>query len=137
MINEGNFRENMDSLINDPDSWSKEDYYNAFVELTERYLNEMLNALNYENAIMEKFGEEDGEYVIEEINARPEIQKLDMRLEDMTDKKEIIKTLSEYIECQFGAVIGSRNVLDEFPFFEDTGDEDDDGNDETSEGNSQ
>ena len=46
MINEGNFRENLDSLINDPDSWSKEDYYSAFLELTERYLNEMLNALN-------------------------------------------------------------------------------------------
>ena len=69
MINEGNFRENMDSLINEPDSWSKEDYYNAFLELSERYLNEMINALNYENAIMEKFGEEDGEYVIEEITA--------------------------------------------------------------------
>ncbi len=56
MINEGNFRENMDSLINEPDSWSKEDYYNAFLELSERYLNEMINARNDEKAIMEKFG---------------------------------------------------------------------------------
>jgi len=125
MINEGNFRENMDSLINEPDSWSKEDYYNAFLELSERYLNEMINALNYENAIMEKFGEEDGEYVIEEITARPEIMKLDMRLEEMTDKKEIIKTLAEYIETQFGVIIGSRDVSDEFPYFGDPGDEPD------------
>ena len=114
MINEGNFRENLDSLINDPDSWSKEDYYSAFLELTERYLNEMLNALNYENAIMEKFGDEDGEYVIEEITTKPEIQKLDMQLGELTDKKEVIKTLADYIECQFGVVIGSNDAGDEY-----------------------
>lgn len=126
MINEGNFCENLDSLINDPDSWSKEDYYSAFLELTERYLNEMLNALNYENAIMEKFGDEDGEYVIEEITTKPEIQKLDMQLGELTDKKEVIKTLADYIECQFGVVIGSNDAGDEFPYFEDPGDDEDD-----------
>ena len=129
MINEGNFRENLDSLINDPDSWSKEDYYSAFLELTERYLNEMHTnggQAEAKAAIMEKFGDEDGEYVIEEITTKPEIQKLDMQLGELTDKKEVIKTLADYIECQFGVVIGSNDAGDEFPYFEDPGDDEDD-----------
>ena len=83
-------------------------------------------SLNYENAIMEKFGDEDGEYVIEEITTKPEIQKLDMQLGELTDKKEVIKTLADYIECQFGVVIGSNDAGDEFPYFEDPGDDEDD-----------
>ena len=49
-----------------------------------------------------------------------------MQLGELTDKKEVIKTLADYIECQFGVVIGSNDAGDEFPYFEDPGDDEDD-----------
>ena len=64
MLNEGNFQENLKSMINEPDSWSKEEYYSAFLDMTERFFNALISALEYENVILEKFGEEAGEAII-------------------------------------------------------------------------
>ena len=100
-------------------SLTKGAYYKGLTNMTIQHIGTSKN-------VMEKFGDEDGEYVIEEITTKPEIQKLDMQLGELTDKKEVIKTLADYIECQFGVVIGSNDAGDEFPYFEDPGDDEDD-----------
>ena len=61
MLNDGDFRKGLDKLMNHPDSCSKEELYVGFLEMTERYLNEMITTMNFENAIIEELGEKRGE----------------------------------------------------------------------------
>ena len=64
MLNEGNFRDNLIALINNPDNYTKKQIYDAFLEVTERYLDELASTLNFERDILARVGEEKG---IEEI----------------------------------------------------------------------
>ena len=58
MLNEGNFKNNLIDLIDNPDNYTKEQLYDAFLEVTERYLDEMVSTLNYERDIITKLGKE-------------------------------------------------------------------------------
>ena len=40
MINEGDFRENVEKIINSSENYTKEELDIAFLEMTERYLND-------------------------------------------------------------------------------------------------
>ena len=57
--------ESLKKLISNSDSYSKEDYYNAFLDVTEQYLNELMNTLAYENKLLETLDEEEAEEPIE------------------------------------------------------------------------
>ena len=59
------FRKTVEKIVNNPELYSKEDLHDLFLELTERYLNELLSTMNYEKAIIESLGEEKGNEVIE------------------------------------------------------------------------
>ena len=59
------FRNTVEKIVNNPELYSKEDLHDLFLEMTERYLNELLSTMNYEKAIIESLGEERGSEVIE------------------------------------------------------------------------
>jgi oligoendopeptidase F len=52
MLNGQYFRDQVENIIDNPDSYSREELYTAFLEMTERYLNELISTLNYEKAII-------------------------------------------------------------------------------------
>ena len=109
MLNEGNFRENLINMIDNPDSYTKEQLYEAFLEITERYLDEMVSTLNYERAIIAKLGEKKGNEEIERIvAANPAIADLENANAKEEDRREVIPNLLDYIECEFGFDIGDK-----------------------------
>lgn len=113
MLNEGNFREKLKSMIDEPDCWSKEDYYSAFLDMTERFLDELINATEYENAILDHLGEDAGEALIEKIAtsnaARNDMDQVNAEL----DTKEAVKNTLDFVECQFGLKIGINGIYDD------------------------
>ena len=121
MLNEGNFREKLLSMIDEPDTWSKTDYYHAFLEMTGRFLDELIAATDYENAILDHLGEDEGEALIEKIatsnEARSDMDEVNANL----DTKEAVKNTLDFVECQFGLKIGINGVIyddddDDLPF---------------------
>ena len=107
MLNDGNFRDNLVDIIENPDAYTKEELYDAFLEVTERYLNEMINTMGFERKIIEEFGEEGGNHLIEKIaTSDPVTEELDMINAAETDKREVIQNLLAHIEFDFGIDIG-------------------------------
>ena len=106
MLNEGNFRKNLIDLIDNPDSYTKEQLYDGLLEVTERYLDEMISTLNYERAIIAKKGKEKGEDEIERIAASNlalnDLEKTNALEED---RRSVISNLLVFIECEFGVDI--------------------------------
>ena len=103
MLNDGNFRDNLVDIIDNPDAYTKEELYDAFLEITERYLNEMINTRAFEKKIIEEFGEEGGNHLIEKIaTSDPITAELDMINSTETDKREVIRNLLTHVEFDFG-----------------------------------
>ena len=72
------FRNTVEKIMNNPELYSKEDLHDLFLEMTERYLNELISTMNYEKAIIESLGEEKGNEVIEKVaTSNPDINALD------------------------------------------------------------
>ena len=118
MLNEGNFQENLKSMINEPDAWSKEDYYSAFLDMTERFYNALISSLEYENVILEKFGEDEGEALIEKIaTSNPSLMDMEDANGQLPDQKAVIMNLLDFARCDFGFTIGEEDIDDDdFPY---------------------
>lgn len=72
------FRNTVEKIMNNPELYSKEELHNLFLEMTERYLSELLSTMNYEKAIIDSLGEEKGNEVIEKVaTSNPEINDVD------------------------------------------------------------
>ena len=103
MLNEGNFRKILIDIIDNPDRYTKEQLYNAILEVTERYLEEMISTLNYERNIVAKLGKEKGEEEIERIAASylalNDLEQINAKEEN---KKVILVNLLAFIECEYG-----------------------------------
>ena len=112
MLNEGNFQEKLKSMINEPDNWSKEEYYSAFLDMT------LISALEYENVILEKFGEDAGEAIIEKIAlSNPSLMDMEDENEKLPDQKAVIMNLMDFAKCDFGFTIGDEDIDDDdFPY---------------------
>lgn len=103
MLNDEFFREELESIINNPESYTKEDLHEAFLVMTERYLNEMISTMNLERAITEGMDKESADEKLEEIaTSNPSMSDLDHTNALLTDKKEVIQNLMSYIEFEFG-----------------------------------
>ncbi len=113
MLNDGNFRNNLIDLIDNPDNYSKEQFYDAFLEITERYLDEIVSILNYENYIIKQHGKEKGNALIEKIvTSNPAVAELEKNNAAETDKREVIKNLLAFTECDFGIdIVNGRDDL--------------------------
>ena len=103
MIDGSDFQFHVEHFMNDRDSYSKEELYDAYLEMTERYLNEMINTLNFEAILIQQLGEEKGNEIIEKIStSNPFINELDNVNAQEADRKEVIRNLMAYIACEFG-----------------------------------
>lgn len=102
MLNNGNFRNNLIDLIDNPGKYTKDQLYDAFLEITERFLEDMVSTLNYENYIIKKFGEEKGNKIIESIASNPAVVDLEKTNAGKYDKRVVIKNLLAFTECEFG-----------------------------------
>ena len=118
MLNEGYFDENFVSMIHEPEKWSKEEYYSAFLDMTERFYNALIASLEYENVILEKFGEDVGEALIEKIaTSNPSLMDMEDENGKLDDQRDIIMNLMDFARCDFGFTIGEEDVDDDdFPY---------------------
>ena len=99
MINGNYFRDQLENIIDNPDSYTREELHDAFLEITERYLNELISTLNYEHAIISSLGEEEGNKIIEKAaTSDPALNELGVINAEAADKKEIIKNLLDFVE---------------------------------------
>lgn len=114
MLNEGDFRDKLSKMVRFPDNFSKEDYYEAFLEITERYLNEMISNLNCENEIINRLGEEQGSVLIEAIATNnPALDELAEENMEAGDIRDVIQNLMDFAESEFGIEIGDDGYDDE------------------------
>ena len=68
MINDDNFREVVDQILNNYESYSKDDFYNLLLEMTEEFLVELIAAKSLEKKIIDELGEKEGDKVLNEIS---------------------------------------------------------------------
>ena len=113
MLNEENFKDTLLDIVDNPDNYTKDELYDAFLEITERYLDELASTLNYERDILTKLGKEQGEKEIERISAsNPALTELEMNIGDEDDKRKVIHDLLLYTECEFGIDIADDGKSD-------------------------
>ena len=93
------FRSTVEKIMNNPDSYTKEELHDLFLEMTERYLTELLSSMNYEKVIIDSLGEEKGNEVIEKVaTSNPEINDVDRANGEEEDIKNKITNLFNTIE---------------------------------------
>ena len=103
MINDGIFRVLVENIIDNPDDYSKDDIYIAFLEMTERYLIEMVTTSSLEKALTEGMDKEDADKCIEEVvSSDPDVEELDIKNAEEPDIRIIIKNLMDFIENDMG-----------------------------------
>ena len=104
MLNDEFFRQTVEDIINNPDDYSKDELYEAFLDMTERYLNEMVSSMNLENALTEGMGKESAAELIEQIaTTNPCINDLDETNAQLSDQKEVIQNLFDYVGFDLGS----------------------------------
>lgn len=113
MLNEGDFKRTLIDLIDNPDKYNKEQLYDAFLEISERFLEDMVSTLCFENYIIKKYGEEKGTEIIETIAAsNPAVADLEQTNAREADKRTRIKNLLVFTECEFGFDLSKGNEDD-------------------------
>lgn len=107
-------------MIDEPDAWSKEDYRHAFLEMTGRFLDELITVLDYEKGILDYFGEDEGEALIEKIATSNEARRDMDSINETASTKEAVKNALDFVECQYGLKIGiistNNDDDDDLPF---------------------
>jgi len=112
MLNDEYFRQTVEDLINNPDKYSKEELHEAFLDMTERYLNEMVTSMNLENALTEGLEKKAADELIEQIaTSNPCINDLDETNATLSDQKEVIQNLLDYV----GFDLGTNSISSEDP----------------------
>ncbi len=107
------FRSTVEKIMNNPESYTKEELHDLFLEMTERYLNELLSTINYEKVIIDSLGEEKGNEVIEKVaTSNPEINALDQVNGREEDAKIKIINLFNAIEN----MNSSNSAAEDYPF---------------------
>lgn len=108
MLNEGDFRKTINDMISNPDSYTKEEYYTAFLEMTERYLDGMITTCSLEKAITDGMDEENANKILEDIaTSNPSLNDLESINVKEPDQIEVIRNLMDYIECELGLSISN------------------------------
>ena len=94
MLNDEFFRQTLEDIINNPENYSKDELYEALLDMTERYLNEMVTSMNLENALTAGMDKESADELIEQIaTTNPCINDLDDTNAQLQDRKEVIQNL--------------------------------------------
>ncbi|MBR5181203.1 MAG: hypothetical protein IKW88_03005 [Clostridiales bacterium] len=86
-------------MIANPDNYSKDEFYDAFVAITEQYLDELISNMNYEKDIIEILGEEKGNQEIEKIaTSDPDLMELEEEISEEEDPVKRINMRFDYID---------------------------------------
>lgn len=86
-------------MIANPDNYSKDEFYDAFVAITEQYLDELISNMNYEKDIIEILGEEKGNQEIEKIaTSDPDLMELEEEISEEDDPVKRINMRFDYID---------------------------------------
>lgn len=102
MYKTNDFKKGLMNVMNESKTIPKGELYDAFLEVTVRYLNEMISTLSLEQAIIKELGEEKGNELIERVaTSNPSMQNLDASTTDVDDYREKIENLLSYIDCEF------------------------------------
>ncbi len=102
MYKTNDFKKGLMNVMNESKTIPKGELYDAFLEVTVRYLNEMISTLSLEQAIIKELGEERGNELIERVaTSNPSMQNLDTSTTDSDDYRERIENLLSYIDCEF------------------------------------
>ena len=103
MINDDNFRESVEEILNNPDAYTKDELYTAFQEMTERYLNEMVTTTSLERALTAGMDKEAANELLESIaTSDPVVEDLDFTNAQEPDMTEVIRNLLDYLEFELG-----------------------------------
>lgn len=116
MLNDEFFRQTVEDIVNNPDNYSKEELHEAFLDMTERYLNEMVTSMNLENALTDGLGKESADELIEQIaTSNPCINDLDDTNARLSDQKEVIQNLLDYVgfDLDIHSIDGTDDSPDE------------------------
>lgn len=99
MYKTNDFREGLINVMDESKTIPKGKLYDAFLEVTERYLNEMISILKLENAIISELGEERGNELIERIaTSNPYSDDFDLNDFEEGSQEERIKKRLAYID---------------------------------------
>ena len=102
MYKTNDFRKGLKNVMDESKTIPKGRLYDAFLEVTVRYLNEMISTLSLEQAVIKELGEERGNELIERVStSNPSMQNLDTVNPDEDDYREKIENLLSYIDCEF------------------------------------
>ena len=101
MFISNSFRKKLMAILEGPNHISKEDLYDNYLEMTERYLTEMISLLNFEKVIIQELGESRGEMLIEKIaTSNTAITSLDEINGRELEQTERIRNLLGFIETE-------------------------------------
>ena len=104
MYKTNDFKKGLMNVMNESKTIPKGELYDAFLEVTIRYLNEMISSLSLERAIIYELGEERGNELIERIaTSNPSLQDFDNSDIEEYDYEEKIKNLLAIIDYEYGS----------------------------------
>lgn len=88
-------------FLDPANKYSKDDLYEAYLDMTVRFLEELISAKTYEDWIIANCGEETGNRLIEQVaTAVPPIPE-EVEFGPITNKEERIEALLSYIKDNF------------------------------------
>ena len=111
MYKTNDFRKGLKNVMDESKTIPKGRLYDAFLEVTVRYLNEMISTLSLEQTIIKELGEERGNEVIEKVaTSNPNINDLEhVNGEEEEIKNKIINLFDAIEKMQ------RKNPKDDYP----------------------
>jgi len=101
MFNNNSYSKKLRNILEKPNRLSKDELFAEYLNLSERYLVEMISLINLEKTIIQEVGEERGEHIIEAIaTSNRAINCLDDRISNDLDQTERIRELLAFIETE-------------------------------------
>lgn len=123
MLNNEFSGEYLNSLLLDFDSHTKKEYYEALLNITEYYLNELLSTVSLQEAITQIIGDERAEELIEKISLTENEKMAAMNLGLFgEDKLSRIRNLYTYLTNEYRHQMNTSDDLNDFGNFGDMSD---------------
>ena len=123
MLNNEFSGEYLNSLLLDFDSHTKKEYYEALLNITEYYLNELLSTVSLQEAITQIIGDERAEELIEKISLTENEKMAAMNLGLFgEDKLARIRNLYTYLTNEYRHQMNTADDLNDLNDFGNFGD---------------
>ena len=123
MLNNEFSGEYLNNLLLDFDSHTKKEYYEALLNITEYYLNELLSTVSLQEAITQIIGDERAEELIEKISLTENEKMAAMNLGLFgEDKLSRIRNLYTYLTNEYRHQMNTSDDLNDFGNFGDMSD---------------